>query len=105
LTAQARPAQYLDGVTYWKYLYQSSQFEIRELQNKAAGLSVELESLKSLGKTATKRKAQDDLQPRRRSTRRTVAAPTVDPQKDIAGLGWQDLADTGWSAGMLRVSG
>jgi hypothetical protein len=99
LSSQPQPpaTKYIDGVAYWKNLFQSSQFEIRELQDKVAGLFMEVESLKSLGKSARKRKAQDDLQPRRRSTRRKAAAPTLDTQQanHMAGMEWEDLSDNG----------
>ena len=99
LSSQPQPpaTKYMDGVAYWKNLFQSAQFEIRELQDKVAGLFMEVESLKSLGKPARKRKAQDDLQPRRRSTRRKVAAPTPDPQQadHMTGMEWEDLSDNG----------
>jgi hypothetical protein len=97
-TQQQPPAtEYIDGVAYWKNLFQSSQFEILELQNKIAGLFMEVESLKSLGKSGRKRKAKDDLQPRRRSTRRKVAGPTLDPQQadHVTCMEWEDLSDNG----------
>jgi hypothetical protein len=63
---------------------------------------MEAESLRSLGKSAPKRRAQDDLQPRR-STRLKVAAPTLKPQHadSVTSMEWGDLSDNGKTTGML----
>jgi hypothetical protein len=105
LTVQPNPpaTEYLDGVAYWKDLFQSSQFEIRELQNKVSGLFMEVESLRSLGRPAPKRKAQEDLQPKRRNTRRKLAAPVLESQQTdhLTAIGWEDLSDSGQSASIV----
>jgi hypothetical protein len=105
LTVQGKPpaSEYFDGIAYWKDLYRSSQFEIRELQNKVAGLFVAVESLQSLGKPAPKRKAQEDLQPKRRNTRRKLAAPAPELQQTdhMTSMEWEDLNDNGQSAGIV----
>jgi len=84
-------------VAYWKGLFQKSQFEIHELQNKVAVLVMEVESLQSLGRSAPKRKAQGGLEPKRRNTRRKLAATGLDSQQadSMTGVEWEDLGDNG----------
>jgi hypothetical protein len=94
--------EYLDGMTYWKDLFQKSQFEIHELQNKVAGLAMEVESLKKLEKCSPKRKAQAVLEPERRNTRRRLSSTGLDLHQDepVACGKWESLSDNGQSVGM-----